>query len=74
MCDLNTDRTDGRRRGREGGAVRAGGPGVKWPKEEEEGRAERRGEEEDKLPIKWVSGIWDAIACRVRTLNSDPPW
>ena len=34
--------------------------------------AERRGEEEDKLPIKWVSGIWDAIAYRVRrTLISD---
>ena len=60
MCDLNTDRTDeeGRRR-------REGGPGIKWPKE-----GERRGEG-DKLPIKWVSGIWDAIAYRVRALISD---
>ena len=63
MCDLNTDRTDeeGRRR-------REGGPGIKWPKE-----GERRGEEGDKLPIKWVSGIWDAIAYRVRILISDRP-
>ena len=31
-------------------------------------RRRRRGRrrEEDKLPIKWVSGIWDAIAYRVR--------
>ena len=45
---------------------REGGPGIKWPKE-----GERRGEEGDKLPIKWVSGIWDAIAYRVRALISD---
>ena len=57
MCDLNTDRTDEERRRR-----REGGPGIKWPKEGEEG---------DKLPIKWVSGIWDAIAYRVRALISD---
>ena len=67
MCDLNTDRTDEERRRR-----REGGPGIKWPKEEEEGPSEQRGEE-DKLPIKWVSGIWDAIAYRVRTLISFRP-
>ena len=54
----------GRRRRRR--RRREGGPGIKWPKE-----GERRGEEGDKLPIKWVSGIWDAIAYRVRALISD---
>ena len=75
MTSIRIGRTEGGTDG--GGAVRAGGPGIKWPKEEEEEEgqsgAERRGEEEDKLPIKWVSGIWDAIAYRVRTLISDTP-
>ena len=62
MCDLNTDRTDEERRRREGG--RRAAP-------ESSGQRRESGEERDKLPIKWVSGIWDAIAYRVRALISD---
>ena len=70
MCDLNTIRTirrtdEERRRCREGG--RRAAP-------ESSGQRRESGEERrggDKLPIKWVSGIWDAIAYRVRALISD---
>ena len=52
------------------GRTKSGG-GAARAAPESSGQRRESGEEGDKLPIKWVSGIWDAIAYRVRALISD---